>query len=143
MTTAYTTLQALPPALAEMVKARPKHEHDELAQETALAYFEAVADAVDVKLEQVFARARSRCRSFARAPVSVRAVSIDDAIGIADLDDDADDDDRSVPRTWRKKDVVRWLAESRGVSVRRAEQQVRAALRKAQEPQQQMSLWGV
>jgi hypothetical protein len=143
MTTAYSTLSVLPPALAAMVRERPAHEHDELAQECALAWLEAAQQAADTPLEQVFNRARSRVRSFSRAPVSVRAVSIDDAIGIEDLAADADDDDRPGPASWRRKDVVRWVAEQRGVSVRRAEQQVAAALEKAAQPQAQLELWGV
>jgi hypothetical protein len=147
MTTAYSTLSVLPPELAAMVRehaARHPAERDELTQETALAYFEAVAAAVDVPLAAIFARARSRCRSFARAPVSVRAVSIYDAIGIEDLAADADDDqgDRPGPASWRRRDVVRWLAQERGITARRAQQQVSEALARATQPRVQGELFG-
>jgi hypothetical protein len=140
-------LSVLPRELRALVLAHARRypaDAADLPGEAAVAWLEALAAGEAVTAAAVFARARARVRRFAMEPTSRWVVPLEAAADAAAADDrDADHDDRPGPASWRRRDVVRWLAEVLGVSLRRAQRQVAEVLRRAQEPQVQMSLWGV
>lgn len=143
----YGAIAALHPELARLVAAHIKEfpeDAEEIVSEAALAWLEGTQKAQE-DFVAAFARARSRVRSLARDAVRVRSVSIDDALTPDDIiadEDEQPDEQPSGPASWKRRDVVKWIAQKRGVSLRRAQQLVAAALKRAQQPQQQLSLFG-
>jgi hypothetical protein len=125
MTSALTfrALSALPPALQALAKqhvaAHPSDGIDDVISEVAVACLELglAADA-----ERVFARARSRLRRASQDP-SHYAVGID--IERHDIELDAE------PTPTRRTDIVREIAERRGVTLRRAQQLLKQQLVRA------------
>jgi ABC-type transporter Mla subunit MlaD len=121
---AFRALAALSPALQQMarrhVAAHPADDLSELVSELAIAALELADRSTDT--ERVFARARSRLRRASQDPSHYSA----------QLDDERHDtiaDDEPTPT--RRADITREIAQRQHVTLRRAQQLVRAQIERA------------